>query len=94
MNSIPIIVGFTFDRKQIENLFMLMEADCGLSNEELPKYCNFLMLVQNDSLYRVEEISVASNLFQKVHFVAIWQGHSVTCIKNWHLLYNQLKPLH
>ena len=50
---------------------MLMEADCGLSNEELPKYWNFLMLVQNDSLYRVEEISVASNLFQKVHFVAI-----------------------
>ena len=57
------------------NLFMLMEADCSLSNEEMPKYCNFLMLVQNDSLYKEEEILVAANLFLKVHFVAIWQGH-------------------
>ena len=65
------IVGFTFDRQKIENLFMLMEADCSLSNQEMPKYCNFLMLVKNDSLYREEEISAAANLFQKVQFVAI-----------------------
>ena len=50
---------------------MLMEADCSLSNEEMPKYCNFLMLVQNDSLYGEEEILVAANLFLKVQNLTI-----------------------